>query len=63
MAGEPFWLTTTESPRISARALIISAKRRGGLRLLEGGCLIEGDANSSPELIPLKLKFKNSEIK
>lgn len=53
MAGEPFWLTTTESPRISARALIISAKRRGGLRLLEGGCLIEGDANSSPELIPL----------
>ena len=50
MAGEPFWLTTTESPRISAR---VSAKRRGGLRLLEGGCLIEGDANSSPELIPL----------
>ena len=24
---------------------------------------MEGDANSSPELIPLKLKFKNSEIK
>lgn len=53
MAGEPFWLTTTESPRISARALIISAKRRGGCAYWKEGSLIEGDANSSPELIPL----------